>query len=170
MSEANYNGKQPNNSSYIKNFVYGVPSNLWKVINYKKINGASENVITPSSNNYTSLYIPGNLFVDGNITNPSDVILKKNIKCLNIETTEKIMSLNPSSFEFKDDPSGHIHYGFIAGELEKEYPELIYIKPDKKNSKIKSVNYLEIIPLLVHKIQLMQKEIDDLKGKINSAC
>jgi hypothetical protein len=45
------------------------------------------------------------------------------------------------------------HYGFIANEIETEYPELIEIKPDIKAScKIKSVNYLEIIPLLVHKI------------------
>jgi hypothetical protein len=78
------------------------------------------------------------------------------------------MNLNPTSFEFKDDPSNHIHYGFIAGELENEYPELVQTKPDQKYSNIKSVNYLEIIPLLVHKIQQMQKEIDELKSKIDS--
>lgn len=169
MIGANYNGKQPNNTASIKNFVYGIPSNLWKIIDYVKLDGTKEVVITPASNNFESLYIPGDLFVDGSIINPSDAILKKKIKSLNVEITEKIMNLKPSSFQFKDDPSNHIHYGFIAGEIESEYPELIYTKPDQKYSKIKSVNYLEIIPLLVHKIQIMQQEIDDLKIKIDSS-
>ena len=30
----------------------------------------------------------------------------------------------------------------------------------------KYINYLELIPLLIGKIQLMQKEIDDLKEKV----
>lgn len=169
MTEANYNGKQPNNTAYIKNFVYGVPANLWKIIDYKKLDGTKEIVITPASSRFESLYIPGDLFVDGSIINPSDAILKKNILPLNVEVTEKIMNLKPSSFEFKDDPSNHKHYGFIAGEFESEYPELIHTKPDQKYSKIKSVNYLEIIPLLVHKIQIMQQQIDDLKSKIDSS-
>jgi hypothetical protein len=79
------------------------------------------------------------------------------------------MKLKPSSFEFKDDPSNHIHYGFIANEFENEYPELVQTKPDQKYSKIKSINYLEIIPLLVHKIQQMQQEINELKSKIDSS-
>ena len=168
MSEANYNGRQPNNTAYIKNFVFGVPANLWKIMDYTKLDGTKETVITPSSSKFENVYIPGDLFVDGSIINPSDAILKKNITPLNIEVTEKIMNLKPSSFEFKDDPSNNIHYGFIAGEIEKEYTELINTKPDKKYSKIKSVNYLEIIPLLVHKIQIMQLEIDGLKSRIDS--
>jgi hypothetical protein len=169
MTEANYNGKQPNNTAYIKNFVYGVPANLWKIVNYTKLDGTKETVISPSSSKFESLYIPGDLFVDGSIINPSDAILKKNITSLNIEITEKLMNLKPSSFQFKDDPSNHTHYGFIASEIESEYPELIYTKPDQNYSKIKSVNYLEIIPLLVHKIQIMQQEIADLKSNIDSS-
>jgi hypothetical protein len=168
MSQPNYNGKQPNNTAYIKNFTYGVPANLWKIKDYTKLDGTKESVITPASTKFESLYIPGDLFVDGSIVNPSDINLKKNIAPLNIEITEKLMKLNPTSFEFKDDPSNHIHYGFIAGELENEYPELVQTKPDQKHSNIKSVNYLEIIPLLVHKIQQMQKEIDELKIKLDS--
>jgi hypothetical protein len=168
MTEANYNGKQPNNTAYIKNFTYGVPANLWKVMDYIKPNGMKETVITPSSTKFESLYIPGNLFVDGSIINPSDANLKKNINLLNVEITEKLMKLKPSSFEFKDDPVSQIHYGFLAGEFENEYPELVHTKPDQKYHKIKSINYLEIIPLLVHKIQKMQEEIDELKSVIDS--
>ena len=109
MSEANYNGRQPNNTAYIKNFVLGVPANLWKIMEYTKLDGTKETVITPSSSKFENVYIPGDLFVDGSIINPSDAILKKNITPLNIEVTEKIMNLKPSSFEFKDDPSNNIY-------------------------------------------------------------
>jgi hypothetical protein len=169
MSGANYNGKQPDNTAYIKNFVYGTPAVLWKVMTYQQSNGTKDSVIAPSSTKFESLYIPGDLFVDGSIINPSDVNLKKNIELLDIEISDKLMKLKPSSFEFKDDPSNHIHYGFIANEFENEYPELVQTKPDQKYSKIKSINYLEIIPLLVHKIQQMQQEINELKSKIDSS-
>jgi hypothetical protein len=76
------------------------------------------------------------------------------------------LNLQTSEFTFKDDSSKQIHYGFIAQEFEKEYPELVFTKPDKNLNNIKAINYLEIVPLLVNKIQLMQKEIDGLKDKL----
>ena len=60
----------------------------------------------------------------------------------------------------------HVHYGFIAQDFEKEFPELISVKPDNNMANIKAINYLEIIPLLVSKIQMMQTEIDELKIQI----
>lgn len=168
MSSANYNGKQPNNTAYIKNFVYGIPANLWKALTYKKSDGTIVSVITPTSPNVNNLYIPGDLFVDGNIVNPSDAILKKNVEPINIEQTNKLINLYPTSFSFKDDAKCSIHYGFIAQDFEESYPELIQNKPDTKYSNIKAINYLELIPLLVSKIQVMQKEIDELKTVVNS--
>lgn len=160
---ANYNGKQANNTAYIKNFVNGPPINLWTTIAY---NTSSVPVITTASPKFKNLYIQGDLIVDGNIINPSDYILKKNIQPINIDSVDKLMNLKPSSFTFKDDSLSKLHYGFIAQEFEEEYPELIHNKPDTTYSKIKAINYLEIIPLLVNKIQLMQEEINELKGKL----
>jgi hypothetical protein len=77
------------------------------------------------------------------------------------------MNLKPSKFTFKNDTSNQIHYGFIAQDFNIEYPELVFIKPDKELNNIKAINYLEIIPLLVSKIQHMQNEIDELKSKVN---
>ena len=165
---ANYNGRQPNNTAYIKNFIDQPEINLWKVASYQKMDGSIKSVITPSFTKYDSLYIPGDLFVDGTIFNPSDINLKKNINLIQVDTSDKLMNLKPSSFILKNDPFNNIHYGFIAQDLENEYPELVENKPNKMYNNIKSVNYLEIIPLLVHKIQLMQKEINDLKEKVNS--
>jgi len=165
---ANYNGKQPNNTAYIKTFVYGTPANIWKVFSYINSSNNTVSVITPSTKKYSNLYIPGDLFVDGNIINPSDIYLKENIDLIDINKTNKILNLKVSEFTFKDDSARNIHYGFIAQEFEKEYPELVCTKPDKNLNNIKAINYLEILPLLVSKIQLMQKEIDDLKESIKN--
>lgn len=163
---ANYGGKIANESAYIKQFFYGIPSNLWKAFPY--YDGTTViPTITPSVAKFDSVYIPGNLYVDGAIINPSDICLKENIIPLSLEETNKIMNLKPSKFVFKSDPSNHYHYGFIAQDFEIVYPELISIKPDKNMANIKAINYLEIIPLLVNKIQIMQMEIDELKAKVN---
>jgi len=155
---ANYGGKQPNNTAYIKNFVYGNPANLWNATKYNDIG-----VLTPASHLYESVYIPGNLYVDGSIINPSDINLKDNIIPIDEKKTNKLLNLKSTQFTFKNDETKQIHYGFIAQEFEKEIPELIYCKPDNNNTNVKAINYLEIIPLLVNKIQIMQKEIDELK-------
>ena len=163
---ANYNGTHPNNTSYIKNFVNGTPSNLWKAYSYINSSGESTSVLTPTTNKYDNIYIPGDLYVDGSILRQSDIHLKENISLIDENKTNKLMNLQTNEFTFKDDLSKQIHYGFIAQDFEKEYPELVFTKPNKKLNNIKAVNYLEIIPLLVNKIQLMQKEIDDLKDKL----
>ena len=168
MSGANYGGRQPNNSAYIKNFNYGTPANLWTVIPYNNANGTIEAVITPTTSRFESVYIPGNLYVDGNIIRPSDVNLKGNIETIATNKIDKIMNLNPSQFTFNDDPLKNTHYGFIAQDFENDFPELVSIKPDKNLANIKAINYLEIIPLLVNKIQIMQKEIDELKATVTN--
>ena len=163
---ANYNGRQPNNTAYIKNFVYDKQINLWKTSS-NSTNGSPKSVITPSSNKFDNLYIPGDIFYDGSLIGASDLNLKKNVSLIQVDTTDKLMNLKPNSFMFNDDSSNRIHYGFIAQDLENEYPELVQNKPNKMyTNNLKSVNYLEIIPLLVHKIQLMQIEINELKEKV----
>lgn len=167
MQGANYSGRQPNNTAYIKNFYYGTPTGLWTTVSFLKSDGTVVSAVTTSSPKFENVYIKGDLFVDGSIINPSDINIKTNINDINELDANKIMNLRPTSFTLKDDTSNHKHYGFIAQELEKEYPELIYNKPDQKYANIKAINYLEIIPLLVNKIQMMQKEIDELKTAMN---
>lgn len=160
---ANYGGRQPNNTAYIKNFVFGSPSNLWNANKYNGVGNIDIGVLTPASQLYESVYIPGNLYVDGSIINPSDINLKDNIITIDEDKTNKLLNLKSIQFTFKNDETNQIHYGFLAQEFEKEIPELIYSKPDNNNTNVKAINYLEIIPLLVNKIQIMEKEINELK-------
>jgi hypothetical protein len=163
---ANYNGKQPNNTAYIKNYVSGTPTSLWKTITYTDtLTNVSVNAITPSAPKNNNLYIPGNLYIDGNIISPSDVYLKDDIEDLVKDHSIKLMNLRPTQFTFKSDLIKNIHYGFIAQEFEEHFPELVVSKIDKHVANLKAINYLELIPLLVYQIQQMQKEIDELKSK-----
>ena len=164
---ANYNGKQPNNTAYIKNFVPGTPTSLWKTITYTDTTtNLKENAITPSSTKNDNLYIPGNLYVDGNIISPSDIYLKDDIEDLDDNHLINLMMLRPTKFTFKSDSRKNIHYGFIAQEFEEHFPELVVSKIDRHVANLKAINYLELVPLLVYQIQNMQKEIDKLKKQI----
>ena len=161
-SNANYSGRQPNNTAYIKEFYSGTATSLWTTTLH-----LNTKVIIPASSLITSLYIPGNLYVDGSIINPSDINLKDNIREISIEKADDLLKISAKQFTLKSDLSKHIHYGFIAQEFETVFPELVFSKPDKNMANLKAINYLEIVPLLVHKAQQMQKEIDELKALLH---
>jgi hypothetical protein len=97
----------------------------------------------------------------GSINNPSDINLKNNIE--QITTDANILkNLNPVSFTFKDDDQNKKHFGFIAQELEILYPELV----NDNEGGFKTVNYIEMIPILLSQMKNMQQEIDKLKDEI----
>jgi hypothetical protein len=117
--------------------------------------------------------------VDGTISNPSDLSLKENIVEISTELSDTVMRLKPTQFTYKSDTQHQVHYGFIAQEFEEHLPELVTNKPTSNTNynpsinkhletNIKAINYLEVLPLLVHKIQNMQKEIDELKTIIKT--
>ena len=53
------------------------------------------------------------------------------------------------------------HFGIDAEELRKVYPDLVLEGQDG----YLSVNYVELVPLLIRSIQEMKAELDNLKGK-----
>jgi hypothetical protein len=158
---ANYSGKQPSMQSYIKQFVVA-PTNSEAFWYYKKLYGGIT-VQTPV-NNKIPVAIDNNLYVSGSIFNTSDLKLKDNIESLNLNKTNDLFNLNAVSFTFKSDTQKKIHFGFLAQEIEKIYPELV----DENNIGYKSVNYTEMIPLLISKMKIMQNEIDGLKSKLET--
>ena len=156
-STPNYSGRQGDNIQNIKQFVTSTVG----IVNwiYKTLTVSTAKVITPQDQTKTVM-IPNDLLVLGSINNPSDIILKDNIEQINIDDFNK---LNPVSFTFKDDEKNKKHYGFIAQELETVYPELV------TNTELgfKSVNYIEMIPILLSQMKNMQMEIDKLKEDIH---
>ncbi len=159
---ANYSGRLPDVSANIKNFVVGPPTN--QLVAIKNIDG--QNTVT-----FTAPFpvlINTDLTVVGSITAPSDIRLKTEINPIKEEIVDKLLDLEVKEFIFKEDTNKAKHFGLIAHELEKIYPELVIEKNIKKSDEVveepyKTVNYLELIPLLVCKIQDLQKQIDNLK-------
>ena len=165
----NYNGIQPNNTAYVKNFITGTPTSLWKPIKYTdtiQIPVKTLNAITPTAKMNDNLYIPGNLYIDGSVITPSDANLNDQISNLSEDTSQNLMKIRATQFVFKSDPVKRLHYGFIAQEFEEHFPELVLPKIDQDVANLKAINYLELVPLLVYQMQRMQKEIDDLKEQI----
>ena len=151
----NYGGRQGDNVQNIKQFVSsGYGAVTWV---YKQFSNTT--VITPGDQTKTVL-IPKDLIVLGSINNPSDNILKENIET--IDSTD-LLKLNPVKFQFKNDNKHKNHFGLIAQELETVYPELV----SNNSIGFKTVNYIELIPILISQIKTMQKDIDTLKSELN---
>ena len=155
---ANYGGKQPSNTQDIKQFVVGAGGS-YVVWIYKKLPTGLQ-VITPADSK-KPVYLNNDLYVNGSIYNTSDAILKENVVVLSESRKANMLNLKAVEYSFKVDSTQQRHYGFIAQEVEQIYPELV------KTSAVgyKTVNYLEMIPMLVSKMQDMQREIDELKAK-----
>lgn len=166
---ANYNGRQPNNTAFVKTFVQGNQVPLWTTISYRDTTtNLNKGVITPASRSYDNLYIPGNIYLDGSVITPSDIYLKDNIADLSKDVSINLMNIRPIEFVLKSDMFKTKHYGFIAQEFEEHFPELVTSKVDTNIANLKAINYTELIPLLVYQMQEMQKEINVLKEQINS--
>jgi hypothetical protein len=154
----NYSGRQGDNVQSIKQFVTSSVGVVDWI--YKTLTGTIVKVITPYDQTKTVM-IPKDLLVLGSINNPSDINLKNNIE--QITTDANILkNLNPVSFTFKDDDQNKKHFGFIAQELEILYPELV----NDNEGGFKTVNYIEMIPILLSQMKNMQREIDKLKDEI----
>ena len=72
-----------------------------------------------------------------------------------------------NSYEYLKSQEGKMasrrHYGVDAEELQKLYPDLVQEGQDG----YLSVNYSELVPLLIRSIQVLKQELDDVKSKSN---
>ena len=161
-SVANYNGRQPDVFQNIKQFFTSNKGVVYWF--YKTITNTV--YITPSDQTKTVM-IPKDLYVVGSITNTSDIKLKENIEDIDEDEFDRILTIRPKKYSFINDNKNKTHYGLIAQDLETIYPELVTTNHHETDEgevqDIKSINYVELIPILICKIQQMQKEIDELK-------
>ena len=90
----------------------------------------------------------------------SDSSLKCNITNVSEEDIDNLALLSGKTYNLKVDPNGLKHFGYIAQEVEPLYPNLVHTSPQNN---IKSINYLELIPVLIAKINRLELEIIKLK-------
>jgi hypothetical protein len=153
---ANYGGRVVDNQQGIKQFYVSSTSVSWI---YKKLKN-NLSVITPADKTKPVL-IDNDLIVTGSLFNTSDVNLKKNIEYITCEEAEKLLILNPIHYSYKYEKNNKKHYGLIAQDVEKIYPELV----GTNELGFKTVNYQEFIPIMLRKIQLLQEEINELRER-----
>lgn len=156
----NYGGKVNDTDQNVKQF-YISPSSLADWV-YKRLTTGLL-VITPADKKKpiyieNDLTVKKDLYVVGSIYNPSDIKLKENIEDITSEQINNLFNLNPIHFSYKTDNTKNKHYGVLAQDIEKIFPELV-----KTTNHCKTVNYQELIPIMLAKMKVMQTEIDELK-------
>ncbi len=132
-------------------------------------------------------FFNGDVTVTGYFDNPSDQKFKKNVSPLGGGLT-KVIGLKPKRYEmrtveFRDSISlpGGMHYGLVAQDVEPILPELVreVVAPARDTARgkpvpgrkeaivrFKSVNYMELIPVLVGAIQEQQVQIEAMRQRI----
>ena len=73
-----------------------------------------------------------------------------------------LFQLRPVIFHYKQDPQGVRQYSLVAEEVAKVYPELVTRRSD---GAAESVQYHELIPMLLNEVQHQQQEIVELKAQ-----
>ena len=135
---------------------------------------------------YGQVCVEGWLTVTAGIYNPSDMRLKRNVERIVDEerksgsTLDNLSSLDVLEYNLRTplqdaiaempdsmkptgkDPNPDIrHYGVSAQELQKIYPDLVHEGEDG----YLSVNYVEMVPLLLRSMQELKARVQELEGK-----
>lgn len=116
--------------------------------------------------------VGGNFYVNGVMTATGDVVafsdlkLKKNITNIGKNALTMVNNMRGVYYDRRDDNSKHI--GFIAQEVEKILPELIFKDPD---TGLKAVAYgnvtavcVEAIKELTNKVKMLERRVSELEG------
>lgn len=118
------------------------------------------------------------LYYKSGLYNISDKNAKDNID-YNVNVVAKLKQLKPVTFKYKQSvyqgapssiQSGLVsknHYGLIAQDVANVFPE--FVEQDPKSG-LYSVNYIELIPILVSAFNFQQNKLDSLQEQLNNCC
>ena len=112
------------------------------------------------------LFINGNIWVNGT-TYASDERFKQNITSIQ-SPLQKLLQINGVEYEMKageftkNNFSKNRQIGLLAQNVEKVVPEAV-----SEVDGYKGVDYAKLVPLLIESIKEQQKQIEELKSKVN---
>ena len=174
---------------------YGVFGRLEGNRNGAGIFGSVSTSLIPQINGKYAGYFHGNVYITGTLTTGatttmSDARYKSNIQPVNTAALAKISALNPVQYtmlsgeaiamansEISDttammtmtisveelEKANKIHYGLLAQEVKELYPELVH----EDSAGVMSINYIEIIPLLIQAVQDLSEQVNALSNGKN---
>lgn len=106
------------------------------------------------------LYVTGTIYATGDVVAYSDIRVKTNIRPIE-NSLERITNSRGVMYD-RTDNDDKDNIGFIAQELEKQFPELV----STDNQGKKGVKYQNAVAILFEAIKEQQKQIDGLKKQI----
>ena len=184
-------GRASKCSEYLNSFSAGVAGicNYYSgVAVYGGIGDNNATVPYTSSGTYAGYFngavkVTGTLYSSTNQTT-SDMRLKRDVSEIKSEALYNLSKLNPVQYFWDKEQyiklkmnnidtsdkekhtlvdfllDNNIHYGLLAQEVETIYPELVA----KDEQGCLSINYVELIPLLIQSINDLNEEVQALKG------
>ena len=140
---------------------------------------------------YGDTYVTG-VLTAGELTTLSDARYKSNVQQINSAALTKIAALNPvqytmlsgSAIAFANTEQSdtctmtmttsnedltrvnQIHYGLLAQEVKELYPELVH----EDAAGVLSINYIELIPLLIQAVQDLSEQVNALSGSLGASA
>jgi hypothetical protein len=109
------------------------------------------------------LYVIGDIYATGNIIAYSDKRVKTNIREIE-NPLDRVLNSRGVLYD-RTDTDDKNQIGFIAQELEEQFPELVSTSTDGR----KGVLYPNMVAVLLEAMKEQQKQIDKLKTLINGA-
>jgi trimeric autotransporter adhesin len=78
------------------------------------------------------------------------------------DESARLQQLWAVRYHYKADPTATQQYGLIAEEVAKVYPEIVV---RGKDNRIESLQYHQLIPILLRQLQGQQQQIEELKAQ-----
>ncbi|RXK86582.1 tail fiber domain-containing protein [Filimonas effusa] len=140
--------------------------------------GFTSNVGIGLYNPSYKVHVNGAVMASGSFVNLSDKRLKRELPPM-VQALEKLMAVKGVSYSWKRDKAMQWgltmdslrHFGFVAQDLEKSFPEVVQTGSD--SLRLKTVAYTALIPVLTQAIQeqqpfinALQQESSDLNNQV----
>lgn len=115
-----------------------------------------------------------NGYIKGWNLSPSDSTLKENIVDISIPEAQLILNLDGKKYKYKDDPEGSLssekskedakrnHYGFLAQDVQKIFPHLVY----EDSLGLLSLEYEGFMPIILEVLKAQSDQISSLENEI----
>lgn len=125
-------------------------------------------------------YFSGDVTYTGTLASASDVKLKRDIQDFR-GAIDVIKTLEPKTYYFKSEGdaakmnlSDRKQYGFLAQDLERNFPDLVHTQKQPVSLEsaevleYKGVDYMSLIPVLTQAIKEQQAMIEELQAKVKA--
>lgn len=165
------------NSFYIlgsetkSNYIFGEFGNFSNNPTANMINGTSKDIDEllqiygwGNENKIRNLYVSGNAVFKSPIVVGSDEKLKSNVKPIE-NAKDVVIRMNGATYNYKFKNDNKRYYGFIAQELKKVVPELVF-NNNSSNEDTYYINYDGVIPILVEAFKEQNNKILELENQL----